>query len=530
LDFSLSSKQKQERPLTDLLKSVWHSIKMLPKRNVVIRLFYLYGLMLALDLLTVFIGLEGAVAIHFFDTPFLTMKLGQSLLSCLLPGFCYSMVFHLIRLNRRLWRGTKYITTVIQSILLVAALSGGFCIINTSVTGELPMGVILGASLLAILFLSCTKMLRLVVNATSAHNVNLADLLERDVVPLHSVDAYSMLKGQIVLVTGAAGSIGSELCHQLLNYEPKLLIALDTNETGLFELAQSLHIHPLASHLLLRIGDITDLKSMHHLFESKRPQVLFHAAAYKHVPLLEEHPDQAVRTNVLGTYHLCCLAREYQVERFVFVSTDKAAEPKSILGASKRVGEMLIQAMAQSPFGTTRFCAVRFGNVIGSRGSVVPVFSRQIEQGGSVTVTDVRTTRYFMTIPEACGLVILTATLVGHGELYLLDMGEPIRIVDIAKKMVHARGLRVGRDIPISYIGLRPGERLHETLVASDETLLPTSHHKIFCVDNTINVPTIDTMEGWIGILSERLLQLDHVRIRSCLFDIVHCSDQVPVH
>jgi len=527
LDFSLTSKRKPERSFA---QAVRRSLKALVKRNRIVRFSYIYGSMLALDLLTILLGLEGAVAIRFFGTPLFATMLNRALLPCLLIGVSYSVVFHVIRLNRRLWKSAKYITTVIQSVLLSAALVEGFRVLNGSAIGILPTGIVLGASLLAVLLLCSIKMLRLVVNATSAHNINLADLLEREIVPLHSEEAYSILKGQVVLVTGAAGSIGSELCRQLLNYEPTTLIALDTNETGLFDLAQSLRLHPSAPNLLLRIGDITDVKNMDTLFNAQRPQVIFHAAAYKHVPLLEQHPDQAVRTNSLGTYHLCRLAQHYRVERFVFVSTDKAADPKSVLGASKRVGEMIIQAMAKSMLGETRFCAVRFGNVIGSRGSVVPTFSRQIEQGGPVTITDSQTTRYFMTIPEACGLVILTATLAKQGELYLLDMGEPIRIVDIARKMVHARGLRVGRDIPISYIGLRPGERLHETLVASDETLQPTAHHKILCVTNSVNIPTYTAIESWVSTLNESLLTADQAQIRACLFAIVRLHEQVAVH
>ncbi len=483
--------------------------------------------MLVLDLLTVFIGLEGAITIRFLDNPLLVKELSIGLLPCLMMGVSYSAVFHLIRLNRRLWRSARYITTVIQSILLILVLIEGFETISTSAIGRLPSGVVLGASLLAVLFLCSIKMLRLVVNATFAHKVNLADLLEREVVPLHSEEAYSILGEQVVLVTGAAGSIGSELCRQLLNYKPGTLIALDTNETGLFDLAQSLRLHPLASRLLVRIGDVTDVKSMERLFDGKRPQVIFHAAAYKHVPLLEQHPDQAVRTNALGTYHFCRLAQEYCVERFVFVSTDKAADPKSVLGASKRVGEMVIQAMAKSTGGKTRFCSVRFGNVIGSRGSVVPIFSQQIEQGGPVTVTDARTTRYFMTIPEACGLVILTATLAEQGELYLLDMGNPIRIVDIAKRMVQARGLRVGRDIPISYIGLRPGERLHETLIGSDEILSPTPYKKIFCVTNKNVSLSLETISQHIQTLTDSLQEGDHELIRKYLFEVVQLKELV---
>lgn len=339
--------------------------------------------------------------------------------------------------------------------------------------------------------------------AISLREVNVADLLGREVVPLQSPEAQRLMAGKTILVTGAAGSIGSELCRQLITYKPARVIALDNNETGLFDLAESLRTHPDAARLLLRINDITQVNSMARLFEEERPHLVFHAAAYKHIPLLEDHPDQAIRTNVLGTYSLCRLARDYQVNCFVFVSSDKAVDPVNVLGASKYLGEQIIQTMARTG-SATRFCAVRFGNVIGSRGSVVPTFIKQIEQGGPVTVTDPAATRYFMTIPEACGLVILTATLAGSGGTFLLDMGEPVRIADLAVKMIRSRGLRVGRDIPIVYTGLRPGERLHELLVAPGEKLQPTTQSKIFRVVQeqprvaALADQWINTMEGWL--------------------------------
>src|SRR5260370_21068159 len=250
-------------------------------------------------------------------------------------------------------------------------------------------------------FLSRIKMRLQSRKIKSSHGLNLIDLLERDVVSFQEPEIFAALKDQVILVTGAAGSIGSELCRQLLSYGPKAVIALDMNETGLFDLAESVHAHPNAACLHVSIGDITDMRELARLFAQERPKVVFHAAAYKHVPLLEQFPYQAVRTNILSTYRLCCLAREYEVERFVFISTDNAAEPVSVMGASKRIGELIVQAHAKITDSVTSFCAVRFGNVIGSRGSVVPIFTRQIEEGGPVTVTDPDATRYFMTIPEA---------------------------------------------------------------------------------------------------------------------------------
>jgi len=353
------------------------------------------------------------------------------------------------------------------------------------------------------------------------HDLNVADLLEREVAPPQSVEAQVLLRGQVLLVTGAAGSIGSELCKQLLNYEPALVIGLDTNETGLFDLSESLSSHPHVAHFVPRIGDINDTPSMGRLFEELLPHMVFHAAAYKHVPLLEQHPDQAARTNALATYRLCLLAQQYAVRRFVFISSDKAAEPVSVLGASKRIGEMTIQSLAQSNNASTCFCAVRFGNVIGSRGSVVPVFARQIEHGGPVTVTHPEATRYFMTIPEACGLVIVTSAIAEAGRLYMLEMGTAVRIQDLAAKMIQWRGLRVGRDIEIVYTGLRPGERLHETLAAAGEKLVPTAHNKIYGVMPAEGMLLFSDLEGWMDKLEQQLQQGRKEQVRAHLFDLV---------
>lgn len=355
----------------------------------------------------------------------------------------------------------------------------------------------------------------------SLRELNFADLLERDVVSFQKPALFAALQNQTILVTGAAGSIGSELCRQLLDHKPKKVIALDTNETGLFDLAEGIHEHPDASSLHLSIGDVTDNHGISKIFAKERIDIVFHAAAYKHVPLLEHFPNQAVRTNILATYRLCRLAQEYKVKRFVFISTDKAAEPVSVMGASKRVAEMIVQTFAQASKATTAFCAVRFGNVIGSRGSVVPIFTRQIERGGPVTVTDPEATRYFMTIPEACGLVIL-AGATAHKGIYLLDMGNAVRIIDLATKMIRLRGLALERDISIVYTGLRPGERLHETLIASNEKLTPTAYAKIFSITSDTPALTLSRVVHWINALEHSLYFEENEQIREQLFALIH--------
>jgi FlaA1/EpsC-like NDP-sugar epimerase len=413
------------------------------------------------------------------------------------------------------------ITIVLSGLTVIAGFEVVIAIQLFSGVRILPLGIILGGALLSFLALGYIKTLPRARYGGASQEINVADLLEREVVPLQASEAHSILKGQVVLVTGAAGSIGSELCRQLLNYEPKLVIALDNNETGLFDLNENLRAHLHSAHLYIYISDITDRQRMERLFREMQPRIIFHAAAYKHVPLLEHFPDQAIRTNVLATYHLCRLAQKYEVLHFVFISTDKVVEPTGIMGVSKRIGEMIVQSLATSAEHDTCFCAVRFGNVIGSRGSVVPVFAQQIENGGPVTVTDPRATRYFMTIPEACGLVILTATITQQGGLYLLDMGNPARIIDLALKMIRLRGLRVGKDISIVYTGLRPGEHLHETLVAANEELTSTIYSKIYSVTCSDKLPPLATIVQWMDIIEDSLQYESDTQLRERLFEIV---------
>ena len=444
------------------------------------------------------------------------------------PGLLLAQVYSDLKNRLRPKQKSDMSMLLLRGLLLIIVVETVFlCIQMVAQNFSFFTDLLLVCALLALVFIVSLNLVLRVATPSRPQGVNVAELLEREVIPLDSTEVYSVLRDRVVLVTGAAGSIGSELCRQVLDYGPACLIALDSNETGLFDLAESLRGHPYAQHLCVQIDDIVDSKSMQQLFERQRPQVVFHAAAYKHVPLLERFPAHAVRTNALGTYHLCRLAQRYAVERFVFISTDKAAAPTSVMGMSKRVGEMVVQSLAAQPECATCFCAVRFGNVLGSRGSVVPIFKQQIEQGGPLTVTHPEATRYFMTIPEACGLVILTAAIALRGGLYMLDMGQPVRILDVARKMIRQHGLREGKDIQIVYTGLRAGEHMHEVLTSTQEALLPTTHNKIFCVQSDDALPVFGDMEHWMNYIEDNLPLFDEAELRAFLFGLVQRQEMI---
>lgn len=308
--------------------------------------------------------------------------------------------------------------------------------------------------------------------------VTVDDLLEREALEIDYVECSKTIRGRRVLVTGAAGSIGSEISRQLLSLGPASLHLLDNNESGLHDLLTQLLPNSEECELKLWVASVADRPRLQSIFQSYQPEVVFHAAAYKHVPLMEDHPEEAFRVNVLGTLNLCQAAMEAGTEKFVFISTDKAVKPTSVMGATKRIGELMIATMGQSQGGTT-FCAVRFGNVMGSRGSVIPLFWQQIQMGGPISVTHPDMRRYFLTVPEAASLVIQAATFAQQGQIYLLDMGEEVRIVDLAEKMIRLGGLK-REEVEIIYTGLRPGEKLREELVEDTETLVATAHPKVF--------------------------------------------------
>ena len=316
------------------------------------------------------------------------------------------------------------------------------------------------------------------LTATQIRAVSVEDLLGRDPIQLSYNKLNGFLAKKTIMVTGAAGSIGSELVQQILLQQPATLLAVDQAETPLYEL--DLEHNRNDGVLVPLVANVAHEERMRMLFERYRPDVVFHAAAYKHVPLMEAHPVEAVRTNCLGTAVVARLAREFQCEAFVMVSTDKAVNPTNVMGATKRAAEHAIQAENRHPGNKTRFVTTRFGNVLGSNGSVIPLFQRQIAQGGPLTVTHKEITRYFMTIPEAVRLVLEAGHMGRGGELYVFDMGEPVRIYDLAMQLIQLSGLRPGVDIEVKEVGLRPGEKLYEELLANEENTVPTHHPKIF--------------------------------------------------
>jgi FlaA1/EpsC-like NDP-sugar epimerase len=307
-------------------------------------------------------------------------------------------------------------------------------------------------------------------------NIKIEDLLGRNPIYLQPEKIEQELNNQVVLVTGAAGSIGSGIVKQLLTYNTKLVILLDQAESALYDLEQELlYSHPTFNFSIV-VGDISNSKRMERLFDYFKPNYVFHAAAYKHVPLMEDNPSEAIYTNILGTKNLVDLSIIYKVNKFVMISTDKAVNPTNVMGASKRIAEIYAQTNKNSH---TKFITTRFGNVLGSNGSVIPLFKKQIEQGGPITITDKRVTRFFMTIPEACQLVLEACSMGNGGEIFVFDMGESVKIIDLAKKMIKLSGLTEGKDIEIKVTGLRPGEKLYEELLAKDENTIPTHHPKI---------------------------------------------------
>ena len=315
------------------------------------------------------------------------------------------------------------------------------------------------------------------VNVNSIRNVDVLDLLGRDPIEVDIDSIMGYVKDKTIMVTGGGGSIGSELCRQLVSHQPKCLIIFDIYENNAYDIQQELQINYPNANVVTLIGSIRNTKRLEEVFETYKPQIIYHAAAHKHVPLMEVSPNEAVKNNVVGTWNVARMADKYNVDKFVMISTDKAVNPTNVMGATKRICEMIIQTYNE--ISKTDFVAVRFGNVLGSNGSVIPLFKRQIEAGGPVTVTHPDIIRYFMTIPEAVSLVLQAGAYAKGGEIFILDMGDPVKIDDLAKNLIRLSGYTLGVNMEIKYTGLRPGEKLYEELLMKEEGLQDTKNKLI---------------------------------------------------
>ena len=347
------------------------------------------------------------------------------------------------------------------------------------------------------------------VSVSSLREVEIEDLLGREPVQVDLDSVLQYVQGKRVLVTGGGGSIGSELCRQIASHRPGLLVILDIYENAAYDIQQELkHEYP-DLNLVVLIASVRNTHRINSIFEKYRPQLVYHAAAHKHVPLMEDSPNEAIKNNVFGTLNTARAAEANGCQRFILISTDKAVNPTNIMGASKRICEMIIQCLNQTS--RTEFAAVRFGNVLGSNGSVIPLFKKQIEQGGPVTVTDKNIIRYFMTIPEAVSLVLQAGVYARGGEIFVLDMGEPVRIDDLARNLIKLSGLQPDVDIPIVYTGLRPGEKLYEELLMDEEGLKKTAHEKIF-IGKPIAFDSEKFMDQLKALKLEAYKDGDHIR------------------
>lgn len=355
------------------------------------------------------------------------------------------------------------------------------------------------------------------VNVNSIRNVDVLDLLGRDPIDVDIESIMGYVKDKVVMVTGGGGSIGSELCRQLVSHQPKCLIIFDIYENNAYDIQQELKINYPDANVVTLIGSIRNTRRLDEVFSEYRPDIIYHAAAHKHVPLMEASPNEAVKNNVVGTWNVAKMADKYNVGKFVMISTDKAVNPTNVMGATKRICEMIIQTYNE--ISKTDFVAVRFGNVLGSNGSVIPLFKRQIEAGGPVTVTHPDIIRYFMTIPEAVSLVLQAGAYAKGGEIFILDMGDPVKIDDLAKNLIRLSGYTLGVNMEIKYTGLRPGEKLYEELLMAEEGLQDTEN-KLIHIGKPIEFEKKD-FEKKLEILKETAYDEDAAAIKALVKEFV---------
>ncbi len=357
------------------------------------------------------------------------------------------------------------------------------------------------------------------VHVSQLREVNIEDLLRREPIEINADAVRSLMSGKRVLVTGGGGSIGSELCRQIASFTPSQLVLIGHGENSIFDIEKELQSRFPELEVEVIIADIRDRERLRRIYHSYRPEIIFHAAAHKHVPLMEANPSEAITNNVLGTRNLVELAASFNVSHFVLISSDKAVNPTSVMGASKRCAELIVHEVALAS--GRPYVAVRFGNVLGSRGSVIPYFKKQINAGGPITITHPEMRRFFMTIPEAVVLVLQAATLGKGSEVFVLDMGEPVRIQDLARDLVELSGLRPDEDIEIVYSGIRPGEKLFEELFIEGESYERTSHQKVFVVQSATRAKSNRSTAGAIEHLIQTALKSDDAAIRPLLRQIV---------
>ncbi len=362
------------------------------------------------------------------------------------------------------------------------------------------------------------------------------DLLSRDAVSFENEEVYTFLTGKVVLVTGGGGSIGSELCRQIARYDPRSLVILDIYENNAYDIQQELRRQYPALDLHIEIASVREADKVDYLFRKYHPQIVFHAAAHKHVPLMEDCPEEAIKNNVFGTYHVAQAALRYEVDKFILISTDKAVNPTNVMGASKRLCEMVMQSMYGE--GHTQFVAVRFGNVLGSNGSVIPLFKQQLANGGPITLTDRRVIRYFMTIPEAAQLVMQAGAIADGSQVFVLDMGQPVKILALAENLIRLAGYTPYHDVDIIETGLRPGEKLYEELLMNSEHLVATKNQKIF-IEQQEGI-SVEEMQNKLHRLQEALATEQPQEIVRVMHEIVptfkrpeevnaRVADEIPV-
>lgn len=348
-------------------------------------------------------------------------------------------------------------------------------------------------------------------------DIDMEKLLGRNPVALDNGEVKCFLHGKVVMVTGGGGSIGSELCRQIAKIGPKKLIIVDNYENNAYEIQQELfYLYGEKLNLMIEIASVSDRNSVFEIFKMHHPDIVYHAAAHKHVPLMEDCPEEAVRNNIFGTYYMVQASECFKVQKFILISTDKAVNPTNVMGASKRFCEMILQS--RKNIRATQFVAVRFGNVLGSNGSVIPLFQKQIARGGPITITDKRIVRFFMTISEAVQLVLQAGAMGNSGEIYVLDMGEPVQIIKLAENMIRLSGYIPYEDISIIEIGLRPGEKLYEELLMDSGNLIATANHKIF-IEQQNEIPRIE--------MSNKIKQLEDTLNKNSPEDIKNILKQV---